>query len=137
MTASVDPASSAPLRAVGAEAFLAWIGGADVLLPNADEARVLTGEADPERAARSLACTSGAEVVVTLGAAGALWSDGAETKRETGEAVRGDSTGAGDAFTAGWLGARLAGASVAEALRAANALGTRAVAEPGARPPRI
>jgi len=134
MTVSVDPASSAPLRRVGAEAFLAWTRGACVLLPNADEARVLTGETEPERAALALARRAGAKVVVTLGAAGAIWSDGTATHREVGEAVRGDSTGAGDAWTAGWLAARLAGAAVPEALRAANALGARAVALPGARP---
>ncbi len=136
MTVSVDPASSAPLRAVGAQAFLAWVGGADVLLPNADEARALSGESDPERAALTLAPVGGAEVVVTLGAAGSVWSDGATTVRATGEPVRGDSTGAGDAFTAGWIGARLGGAPVAEALRAGNALGARAVGPAGGRPPR-
>src|SRR5687767_11175510 len=66
-TVSVDPSSAAPLAA--APAFLDWIGGIGLLLPNADEARVLTGEADPERAARALAharavdsCASGTAI---------------------------------------------------------------------------
>lgn len=136
MTVSVDPASSAPLRAVGASAFLAWTAGVDTLLPNADEAHALTGEAEPVVAARALAAASGAEVVLTLGAGGALWTDGNAVVRAAGPAVAGalDSTGAGDAFTAGWLTARRAGASVEAALRAANALGARAVAGPGGRP---
>ena len=134
MTISVDPASSAPLRRVGCEAFLAWVGGATVLLPNADEARALTGEAEAARAAAALSRSSGAEVAVTLGAAGALWSDGIAVVHETGTPVDGDSTGAGDAWAAGWLSARLGGAGVRDALRAANALGARAVAGPGARP---
>ena len=54
-TISVDPSSAAPLRAVGAERFLAWLDGVDLLVPNADEATVLTGERDPERAAVALA----------------------------------------------------------------------------------
>lgn len=135
MAVVVDPASSAPLRAVGPAAFLALVVGAALLLPNAEEALALTGEAEPERAARVLAARTGAEVVVTCGAGGAWWSDGARAVHAAGKRVRGDSTGAGDAFAAGWLHARLAGAEVEEALRAANALGARAAARPGARPP--
>ncbi len=138
MTTSVDPASSAPLRAVGAVRFLAWVAGTGLLTPNADEAATLTGEADPEAAALALARRQGAEVAVTLGAAGALWSDGARVLRAVAAPVAGDgtgdTTGAGDAWAAGWLGARLAGADVPAALAAAAALGARAVARPGARP---
>ncbi len=136
MTISVDPASSAPLAAVGPERFLRWIDGADLLLPNADEARILTGEEDPERAALALAAP-GAEVVLTLGVGGALWTDGARVVRAPALPVAGaiDTTGAGDAFAAGWLGARLRGARVEEALAAACALAARAVAVPGGRPP--
>src|SRR5687767_7366274 len=50
---SVDPSSAAPLA--GAAGFLDWVAGAALLLPNADEASVLTGERDPDRAARALA----------------------------------------------------------------------------------
>jgi sugar/nucleoside kinase (ribokinase family) len=131
MSVSVDPSSSALLSA----AFLDWAAGAGLLLPNAQEAEALTGEADPERAARALA-TRFDEVVVTLGAAGALWTDGAEMLRvaaEPVEAVR-DSTGAGDAFAAGLLSARLAGASTEEALIAGCRLAARAVTQSGARP---
>ena len=136
MTISVDPASAAPLRAAGAEAVLGWIAGADVLLPNRDEATVLTGENDPERAARALVHRAAAgEVVVTLGAEGALWTDGSRALREASAAVEVvDTTGAGDAFAAGWLAARRAGADAREALAAACALGSRAVGRVGARP---
>jgi sugar/nucleoside kinase (ribokinase family) len=137
MTISVDPASAAPLRATGVERVLGWIAGADALLPNLDEARVLTGEDAPEAAARALAARAGArEVVVTLGADGALWTDGHDVARASapgGVAVV-DTTGAGDAFAAGWLAARRTGAAPPDALAAACALGARAVARPGARP---
>jgi ribokinase len=135
MTISVDPASAAPLRACGAERFLAWIGRVDALLPNLDEARVLTGEDDAEAAARALARSAG-EVVVTLGAEGALWSDGHDAvwvdAPEDVAVV--DATGAGDAFAAGWLAAWRDGADAAAALTAGCALGARAVARAGARP---
>ncbi|QEC49046.1 hypothetical protein FSW04_16680 [Baekduia soli] len=136
MTTSVDPASAGPLAACGAEAALAWLAGADLLLPNLDEARVLTGEAEPEAAARALAAATGAaEVVVTLGAAGALWTDGRSVQRcAAPPAAVLDSTGAGDAFAAGWLAARRAGREPARALRAGCATGARAVAHLGAHP---
>jgi len=137
MTISIDPASAAPLRACGIERVLGWIAEAGVLLPNLDEARALSGEAEPEAAARTLLARAGArEVVVTLGADGALWTDGEDVARvaapEVTEVV--DTTGAGDAFAAGWLAARRDGAEPVEALRAACALGSRAVARAGARP---
>jgi ribokinase len=135
MTISVDPASAAPLDAVGAERFLEWIGAVDLLFPNLDEARVLTGEHDPEAAARALAARCG-EVLVTLGPDGALRAAGPDLLRipapSDGPTV--DTTGAGDAFAAGYLAARARGAEPEAALTAACALGTRAVSRAGARP---
>jgi ribokinase len=131
MTISVDPSSAAPLAA--APEFLQWAGAAHLLLPNGDEARALTGEADPERAARALA--AGREVVVTLGRAGALWTDGSRVARvAAGDVEVVDTTGAGDAFAAGLLAARVDGAAPEEALAAGCALAARAVARIGARP---
>jgi sugar/nucleoside kinase (ribokinase family) len=137
MTISIDPASAAPLRAAGVERVLEWIAGADTLLPNLDEARVLTGEDDPEAAARALAARAHArEVVVTLGPGGALWTDGTAVVRVPAPPVADvvDTTGAGDAFAAGWLAARARGADPTTALTVACALGARAVSRAGARP---
>ncbi|HET6509336.1 MAG TPA: PfkB family carbohydrate kinase [Baekduia sp.] len=137
MTISVDPASAAPLRACGAARFLEWVRGVDALLPNLDEARVLTGADDPEAAARALVAAAGArEVVVTLGAGGSVWTDGRDAVRDAPEdrvdVV--DTTGAGDAFAAGWLAAWRDGAAPAAALAAGRALGGAAAARAGARP---
>jgi sugar/nucleoside kinase (ribokinase family) len=131
MTVSVDPSSAALLS----PEFLDHAGGAGLLLPNVDEARMLSGEADPERAARALA-TRFDEVVVTLGADGALWTDGREIVRTAAIPVEAavDSTGAGDAFAAGLLAARLRGAAPAEALAAGVRLAAEAVRRPGGRP---
>jgi sugar/nucleoside kinase (ribokinase family) len=130
MSISVDPASWAML----APDFLDLAEGASLLLPNAAEAAALTGGRDPEEAARLLARRF-AEVVVTLGEEGALWTDGSVVRRAAAvpaEVV--DSTGAGDAFAAGLLTARAAGAEPAEALAAGCRLAAEAVATPGARP---
>lgn len=139
MSISVDPASSGPLHALGVQTFLDWVAGVETLLPNATELITLTGESDPERAAGLLRTAAWAqEVVVTLGAGGALFRDGlATTATEGVPLVAGapiDTTGAGDAFAAAWLAARRAGAGPDEALAAACARGSHVVGLAGARP---
>jgi ribokinase len=131
ISVSVDPSSAALLS----PEFLDHAHGAGLLLPNAEEARMLSGEDDPERAARALAARFD-EVVVTLGADGALWTDGREIVRRDAVPVEAvvDSTGAGDAFAAGLLAARLDGAAPEEALAAGARLAARAVAQAGGRP---
>ena len=49
MTISVDPSSVALLEGVGPGNFLDWTVGVDLLLANADEARVLSGQTRPAR----------------------------------------------------------------------------------------
>ncbi len=134
MTVSVDPSSAEPLARVGADRFLGWTRGAGTCLANLDEARVLTGLRMAAAAARALTARYG-EVVVTLGARGALWAGAGEVVRVpvTPAAVV-DTTGAGDAFSAGFLAARLSGAPAPAALRAGADLAARAVARTGARP---
>jgi ribokinase len=128
MTISLDPSSAAPLRAFGAQRFLALAGHPDLLLPNADEAAALTGEAEPAAAARALTAHA-REVVVTLGAGGAVWTDGRVTLKAAAPRVAAeDTTGAGDAFAAGFLAAWLDGAPPGAALDAGNALAARALA---------
>ena len=66
---------------------------------------------------------------------GACWSDGRDLVRVAGHDVAVvDSTGAGDAFAAGVLAARLDGAEIRAALSAGHALAARVVVRPGARP---
>jgi sugar/nucleoside kinase (ribokinase family) len=133
LSVSVDPSSAAPLARAGPDEFLAWVDGIDLLLPNRDEARLLAGAATAADAARALRAHA-REVVVKLGADGALWTDGEAVEQVPARAVAGaDATGAGDAFAAGLLAARLTGAAPREALTAACALAAEAVARPGAR----
>jgi ribokinase len=73
--------------------------------------------------------------VVTLGEEGALWTDGSALLRVAAPATEVvDTTGAGDAFAAGLLAARVRGAGPEEALEAGCTLAARAVAATGARP---
>ncbi|MER6095602.1 PfkB family carbohydrate kinase [Streptomyces sp. NPDC001728] len=133
---SVDPASAGFLTELGPDRFLAATEGAEILLPNADEARLLTGHTEPEPAAAELSRRF-PSVVVTLGAAGALVARGGEiTARVTAPRVRPmDSTGAGDAFTGAFLAALLAGADPAHAAEAGCRAGAEAVTVMGGRPP--
>ena len=134
-TVSVDPASTGPLARYGVDRWLADTAGATVLLPNADEARLLTGCADVADAARALAARH--EIVaVSLGAEGALWAAaGALVHRPAHPTVVVDTTGAGDAFASGRLACWLRNRSVdpADALDAGLAQAADVVRRPGAR----
>ncbi|MFD5830241.1 carbohydrate kinase family protein [Lentzea sp. NPDC060358] len=132
-TTSVDPQAAVLIHS--AEAFLDDVRGVDFLLPNADELLALAGSGEPE-AAKALLSHVGA-VVVTSGPGGATWVDADEVvsvPAEVTECV--DSTGAGDAFDAGFLAAWLAGASKRDALLGGVRAGSRAVSVVGAQPPR-
>jgi sugar/nucleoside kinase (ribokinase family) len=74
--------------------------------------------------------------VTKRGAGGATWTgaDGARFDVPGVPAEVLDSTGAGDAFAAGLLGAWLAGAGPAEALAEGARLGAIAVTRVGGRP---
>ena len=76
--------------------------------------------------------------VVKLGSGGAFWSDGAQLVRRPAlsdvDAV--DTTGAGDAFAAGYLAGVLRGDQVGRALDRGHELAARACGVVGGRPPR-
>jgi ribokinase len=100
-----------------------------ILTPNAHEARALTGEQDVEAAARALAERTGAPVLVTLGAEGALLLDGGAARIPAPAVDVVDTTGAGDAVNGALAAELAAGRSLRDAARfamAAAALSTRA-----------
>ena len=66
------------------------------------------------------------QTVIKRGPRGAsAWVDGREIKSPAARAAVVDTTGAGDAFNAGFLAALLRGATIAEALRLGNYIGAR------------
>lgn len=120
------PVSVDPGRRVDRPATETVLARADVVFLNDTEATTARREGLLDRAAGATVITQGA--------------DGAEL--ESGETVRShagfrsnpvDTTGAGDAFAAGYLSARLDGADRGEALAVANACGALAVESLGAR----
>jgi ribokinase len=89
-----------------------------ILTPNETEAELLSGAARPDAAAAILGSRSGAPVIVSLGAEGALlWDDGKATHLPATPVTPIDTTGAGDALN-GILAAELArGSALMDALR--------------------
>jgi sugar/nucleoside kinase (ribokinase family) len=110
---TVDPASAAFLADLAPGEFLQWTDGAAACFANRDEAAVLASAAEvpgEETAAAFLARHYDA-VVIKLGADGALLTTagtGARRFPAHPAAVR-DTTGAGDAFCAGFLATWLSG----------------------------
>lgn len=131
---SVDPSSVAFLRTAGADHFLGWIDGVDVVLPNLDEARLLVGSTGPQIDLDALA-TRFPHVVVTLGSMGAAYVGGSERTQVTAPRVDVvDTTGAGDAFAAGFLSRWIDGVAPDAALESGRAAAETCVTRLGARP---
>lgn len=111
------------------------LASADIFLPNAREAALISGVDDPLGAAQALVARAEAAgrasadgpltVVVKLGADGALAVRGERALRLPADRVKVvDSTGAGDAFNAGFIYGFLEGRSLSECLALAVACGT-------------
>ncbi len=131
---SVDPGSAEPLLEMGAENFLGWITGAAILLPNTEEAAALTGVYEPEAQGERLAARFPL-VVIKRGAIGCEARRGPERWQIAApKAAVVDTTGAGDAFAAAFLAARLHGAEIAECLARAVRAGSTATEYFGGRP---
>jgi len=102
----------------------------DLFLPNESEAQLLTGHKEPEQMLRVCAALGLEHTVIKLGPRGAaaLKQDRLYTTVPPDVEVV-DTTGAGDAFDAGFIDAWLSGADIEEQLRRAcicGSLSTRA-----------
>lgn len=131
-SSSLDACSVAPLRRMTPQAFLDAGADASMIFANEEEALELSGADDATTALEFLARAFG-DVLVTTGPRGALAAHGDE-RREVNSSSRVvlDTTGAGDAASGAFLGARLHGASLSAALDAAMAASARVVAALGA-----
>ena len=148
MTPAVVQAALQAAQAAGARTILnpapatgfdpGWLNFVDILTPNRGELAVLAGvpasSLDPGAAARSLPVREA--VVVTLGAAGALLVPRSGEARTvpslTVDVV--DTTGAGDAYAAGFLMGLTAGRPLAECGRIASIAAAEIISHYGARP---
>lgn len=105
----------------------------DLVLPGADEAELLTGEADPLRAAEEIRRLGPRLVLVKLGAEGALGlSDDGVVRVPAFRLERVvDPVGAGDGFAAGFLSGQLRGWNLAESMRLGAVVGACAMSVSG------
>jgi sugar/nucleoside kinase (ribokinase family) len=132
---TVDPGSAAFLALLAPGEFLSWTRGSAICFPNADEAAVLTGAADPVAMAGRLTEHYPVVALKTGGAGCVLAVAGQQpvvVAAEPAEVV--DTTGAGDAFCAGFLSRWLAGEPLLEAARFGARTAADAVTRLGGRP---
>ena len=126
LTVSLDP--SWDDRLIRSPDLLRTCAGVDLFLPNASEAVAISGAASLDRALDRL-CVHFPVVVIKDGENGARLASGDE--RITMPAPGGidvvDTTGAGDAFDAGFIACWIAGAPAAECLANAIACGSLSV----------
>ncbi len=118
--------TSADVLAPGEPGLLEWIGPAlahlDYFLPNDDQVRAFTGEDELEAACRALIGRGAGCVAATCGGDGVLLvdADGAE-RVPAFEVEVVDTTGCGDAFSAGFMRGLSLGREPADAARLGNA----------------
>ncbi|VXC42626.1 carbohydrate kinase family protein [Aeromicrobium sp. 9AM] len=114
---SIDPSSLGFLEAAGRDTVVGWLADADLVFPNDDEQGFLVLEDD--------------RVVLTRGGAGAAFR-GHEVPALPTDVV--DTTGAGDAFCAGFLADWTRTGDVESALLSGSRSAAGCVAVRGARP---
>lgn len=105
----------------------------DICVPSLEEARMITGEREPEDIARVLLSAGVKTVGIKMGEQGCYVRSGSEEYRVPPFAVDAvDATGAGDAWVAGFLCGVVHGLSLLETARLANAVGALSVTAMGA-----
>ncbi len=111
-----------------------FIRKSHVLLPNTIELKMITGETDYCKGADALISRGAKIVAVKLGIDGCYVTDGRERFRiEAFKVKTVDTTGAGDAFCAGFLYGLLKNKSLYDCGRLGNFVASRSVMKMGAR----
>lgn len=106
---------------------------ADIILPGIEEAEILLGIKDSQKAAEKFYQLTGGIIVIKLGEEGSLFYDGKKMKRVPAYKIEEvvDPIGAGDAFAAGLIAGFLKGMPIEEAVELANLLGAYCVTVKG------
>ncbi|MEM3464642.1 MAG: carbohydrate kinase family protein [Candidatus Bathyarchaeia archaeon] len=119
----------------GFDALKPILKRAFVLMPNQNELRLLTGVSDYREGAKLLLEKGIKIVAVKLGSRGCYVTDGQENHViDTFKVKVVDTTGAGDAFCAGFLYGLIKGKSLYECGQLGNFVASRCIMKMGARP---
>jgi 2-dehydro-3-deoxygluconokinase len=130
--ANVRPALWHDMDAARA-AIMPLIGIAGIVRASSEDAALLFGACEPETQIAAFRAAGAREIALTLGRQGCIVAaKEGEAALPAPEVKVKDTTGAGDAFTGGYLAARLSGAAPAAAARAALEIASRVVTYPGA-----
>ncbi len=126
------------IQEMGVEQFLSWTKdlGINILFPNYDEGRVLTGFDEPDDILKSLSnIYNDALIILKLDADGALVFDG-KTSTQIPPATNNlvDATGAGDSFAGAFLAHYLNSNSPIDAAIYATKVAAWVIEHLGARP---
>jgi len=132
MSVSLDPSWDASL--IYDDGILKACDGVDVFLPNLEEATAITGHTEPDAALRKLA-EGFSTVALKVGGGGAWISSAGKVWHAPAHDVDVvDTTGAGDAFNAGFIDAWLEQLHPQKCLEAGITTGSRAVQVRGGAP---
>lgn len=123
-----------PDAATARAAITSFARHVSIALPTLEDDIALFADSSGEQCARRWLDAGARDVAVKLGRDGAYVADRAGGALVTGPVVAEprDTTGAGDSFNAGFLAARLGGASLAQAADTGNRLAAVVVQHPGA-----
>ncbi|ULH15225.1 sugar kinase [Deinococcus sp. KNUC1210] len=140
VTLSLDPGSFQMIEQLGRSRFLKIIDSIpfDIIFPNADEARAMSGEDTPERALDWFRERyPAALVVLKMDEHGALLEGPQQTRAHVAatDDHPQDATGAGDAFGGAFLASYLLHQNAVRAAECAAQVGGWVVSRFGARPP--
>ncbi|WP_433423298.1 carbohydrate kinase family protein [Microtetraspora malaysiensis] len=120
---TMDLLSNMPDLVAGARTFLPHV---DHVLPNEEQALMLTGAGDVEEAAGALLATGPSSAVITLGGEGSLVATaGGRIRIPALDVPVVDTTGCGDAYCAGYIAGLLGGRDAVGAARLGTALAAR------------
>lgn len=115
------PLYADPVSAAKAVKYKACLGKLRAVKPNVLEAEALSGERDPEKAAKAILQKGAGRVFVSLGAEGMLAAEnGRSLCLKSAVAMTVNTNGAGDAATAAIVAADLMGLSLEETARFAT-----------------
>lgn len=135
LSISFDPSSYSMIKEYGVKKILKQTKNIDFCFPNLEEAKVLTNRLKPENMVKELLYNY-KNVVLKYGKRGCFIGDSnnIEFIKQKEEIENGDTTGAGDAFTAAFVSSYLKNNTLKKAAVYANQVAAECVKKTGGRP---